>query len=661
MVNLQFGNYEQFKNFFMNADNSVRNILKNVYPQWASRIQNDYSNGIKMLENKINNIIPSTSGALNKVKDFTQKTGATAKNITNKVGGFKPSKLGTVGAALTIADPNTKWNEKILGAGLVSPQIAPYALAGLAATQLGPRYINSYYDNKLNKDTRYSDDVFDNYLNNNLAPELKPLTPEQDLKLMNYLNTQQGKAIDDMQLDLDEAMAYNNDEINAWDNLINNGPSFNSQLPPLGNLQFDSNFNSSLPPVPIQNAQNAREGGLNTYQDSLYPLRGISQYRASQAPLDGLANKPDYRTYQAGLNMDINDFLSAMGKANKEEALAQRDYTDSYKALLGLLGDYNTTEKLRRENAQELLKEYENALGRDRMANSANQLANVLSIGGIKAPVSYVSAKGNLNQIALDQPNRYAYFPTNTTNNQQAFANRLKINEQLQPKQNSMLKDILVAGAIGDRYNIDPLAFLNSDYGKEILKNMGTIENTRATGDERRKDIAPNTLSNLIEKRQDNINNMMLEDVKGAYDIYLQQLKDIGLNNRQASQVASQMAIAEYAQQAQTYRSIFGDTNDWEKAKLSSQTQKDVANIYAGRNKSGSNSDLGDMLKMAQIAQILDSIPDPVKRQQYYNMVFPNGVPVIGSPTMDTMNISPSQYGTTINQQQILERARDRR
>lgn len=663
-MNLQFGNYEQFRDFYMKANNSIRDILNRVYPNWRRRLQDDFLNSTKKLETKINPIIQDNKQTLSKVKDTLKGTSNKLQGVGSLAKGFKPTKLGTLGAAATIIDPRTTWNEKVLGGMLAFPATAPYALGGLAATQLGPKAINSYSDYKYNKDTRYNRDVFDNYLSNNLPSELKSLTPEENLKMMTYINNQIGKDTNDLQQELNQAIADNQAELDEWEYLLNNGPH-NEPQTPSQQLDFGNGY-SGIPTQSqgqtIQNAQSSQQVAPEQYVNSMAP---IPQANIQTQPynIQGMNTMPDRKDYQAGLNMDIDRFMDALKEANKDVQREPRDFTDSYKAMLGLLADSNAINQLRRENASKLLDQYKEAINRDRLTNNINQLNNMMVAGKTKAPISYVSANGNLNQIQLDQANNASMLPTNTNTSQQEFANSLKLNEELTPKQNELYKDIMIAAAVGEETGVDPLVYLGENkYGEQLLKNKGVIDNTIEGATQELRKLGPNTGAELIKKDKDLVNNLTVEDLKGNYDVYVTLLQQSGMSERQAKTLLNNTIIAQLNNQSQEYRTAMHENNANWRAELSAATNVKVAKIYKTLNAAGvtNGSYLKDAKAMSEILDNIYSIQNPQERAMVTQMVFPNGIPNIGNPDGGYLNISTSQYGTTPNQQSILRRARER-
>lgn len=185
MVNVRFGNYEQFKEAFRNAPRYVQDVLYKAYPDFARQLREEYINATEAITGAKDTAVNATKQATNTIKGSTPKAIGTAVKDTapnvSKVGGilgkakFVP---GVVGGAWTMLDPKTTWNQKALGAMMMIPQTAPYATAGLITTAIAPSGIDAYYNAKLQADPEYQNAVKGNLVNLN-PPTQSIMTPQQ--------------------------------------------------------------------------------------------------------------------------------------------------------------------------------------------------------------------------------------------------------------------------------------------------------------------------------------------------------------------------------------------------------------------------------------------------------------------------------------------------
>ena len=203
MVNVRFGNYEQFKEFFSKAPRNVQNILYKAYPEFAQKLTNEYMSAQK----KLTEAVKQTQGVVNKatqaIKGNTPKALGTTKEVASTTGKglglMSKAKLipGIVGGAWTMLDPKTTWNQKVLGAMMMVPQTAPYATAGLITTALAPKAIDSYYERKLQDDPAYQNAVNGNLVNlsapaSNIAPQQRNVYSNPMMQLVYNEAVRQG-------------------------------------------------------------------------------------------------------------------------------------------------------------------------------------------------------------------------------------------------------------------------------------------------------------------------------------------------------------------------------------------------------------------------------------------------------------------------------------
>lgn len=652
MVNVRFSSYEDFLNFFRNAPRQVQNILYKAYPDFARRMTDDYLNSIKKVGTTVKGSASKAADAAQKllgnVEKATENIKGFASKGTTKATGFKPSKLGTAGALWGILDPRTSWNQKVLSGGLAFPATAPYAAAGLGVTAIAPGGINAYYDKKYDMDERYN--IPEGQLPNayNLAPELKELTPEERLKY--------DKAVLDSSraLRAEGQQVYNEGqkEVAAWNNLINNNFEEQYTQPQVSN---------TLAPVPTfnspnaQSVQNAQQGGLSNNQDILIPNNNQQTLMANVAPSNQQFDLPDYKILNIKAENDMDKLQQMVNDSNQQPIMNRGADPAGSEALAKYVqlmeARQNAANQARQQQAAQILQDYQAAVTADRQQNMVNQLANSLEPRVQRAPVSFVLPNGSLATIRRDQYIPPAPLPTNTNTNASNYINALNLQQQTagNNKQTDYVGQALTSQALAEKYRENPLIFLNPDLAKEYMSGRNTIENTQVTGQERRTDIPIQTQADLITTNMDNYGKALIEQLKGEYDLRVEGYRQQGYNQRQAEQLSYNQSALEYQQKMQNYRLMLEQKADMDRAEYNRGTQYGVANIYANRPSTQQSDPLQEMYKRSQIYTGAAAIQNPQQQQQYWNFVLGNsGI------------AQPSQYGTTLDQQEILRRARTR-
>lgn len=681
-----FGNYDDFEKFMRNAPDSVRRILFNAYPKYARILTDKYISSTKKLEGAVKQ---AASEATQKVKQATKAIGTSKATQSAKetVSNIKPSTWSKVGKAITnlknigagaaaawvMSDPRTTWNQKALAAGLLVPHpVARGAsLAGLGATAIIPRAVDAFYDRKNAplfdpEDTRgiYSDQMgFANI--GQLPPQLKPLTEEEYQKAVAY----NAARTHDLQNDLSMAITANQEEQNNYkaaenrlDNILNNRPPTSSLDYSANAPQFQSPSLMSSTPIGTSNqsVQNAQQGGL-------IPIRDTQIVNQNQPALTGNVDVlkelggdiPDYRTWNAEVQTGLQDLYNNVNKVNQPttQGVQSMQNTAGNEALLQYLQMQNARQQQAQQQSADILAQYQAALQADRKQNEINALANAVGSAfgepETKAPIYYIGAKGDMRRVDLQQPNKSQPLPTNIATKSTDFLNALKVQQALTPKsKDDVTANVLTAQALGDMYGVNPLVFLNPDLAQEYMKSQGTIENTRVTGQERRKDIPLTTEGNILEERAKAADNMARDKANAYYDLVLQRYKEQGMNDRQAQYIASQEAQNVYNQQMRVYLQNLEDANAWDRLIQSGKQNLDIAKVYRGGNNQLDDT-LNRMYKGSQIYQGAIGIQNPQERQAYWDFI--NSLNNQGG-TIPTVRDNP--YGTTVNQDNIIRRQR---
>lgn len=687
MVNVRFGSYEDFLKYFGKAPRYIQNILYKAYPDYAKRMTNDYINSIKKVGTKAKETVTNPTkaigtiksqakagaksisdtiqGALGKVNKATENIKGTGTKTGSKASGFKPTKLGTAGAIWGILDPKTSWNQKVLSGGLAFPATAPYAAAGLVTTAVAPAGINAYYDKKFEKDTRYN--LPEGHMPNewNLAPELKKLTPEERDKYSQYY-------FGEMHNMIDKGSNMLQEEIDKWDNLIdrtsavenlaNNAliegieaPTFPSQYNISPNT-YNQSIISRQPVNNTQSVQNALQPRVNINQDTNIVPSHQQALTANVAPVNYQFDIPDYKTLNIAIQDDISKLQDMVNKENtpmnnQGNTAAGSEALANYLAMVE--GNQAALQKQQQQQASEILKNYQQAMKADRLQNIANAFANMNNYTTERAPFEQVLPDGQVITMRFDKQVPGRQLPTNTTSNVDNYTQMVKNQLALQPKavdNTALTERALTAQALGNKYGVDPLIFLNDDLALEYMKGQNTIANTQTTGTERRKDIPLNVQGDVIRENAKGMNDLMVDAFNNQYSMALEQFKQQNMNDRQAQQLAYQTTIAKFNKEYDAYLKYQQYLYDMNKARLNADTQLGVANIYSQRQNNSADP-LQDMYKKSQIFSTGMAIQNPMQQQQFWEYVTGN------TPGA----VTPTQFGTTIDQEQILRNSRRRR
>lgn len=697
-----FGSYGDFEKFMRNAPDSVRRILFRAYPKYARMLTDKYIASTKKIEGAVKK---AASKATQEVKQATKAIGTTASKAGKATAeaANKPSTWSKVGSVIknlkniagtgaatwVISDPRTTWNQKILAGGLAIPHptVRGASLAGLGATAIIPRVVDAFYERKneplFAPGGTYGDQA--GFVNlGDLPPQLKPLTSEEYKKAIDY----NAKQMKELRNQINEGIAANQAEQGEWDRLIS-GEAVKDQPPSTGlsydNISapvFQSSQLISRTPIGISNqpVQNTQQGGLIPIQDNQIVTPNQQALTGNVDVLKQFGGDiPDYKTWNTDVEMKLQDLQNQANQINRDDVVQptirgeqSMQNTAGNEALLQYLQMQNVKQQQAQKQGADILAQYQAALQADRRQNEVNALANAFgtTFGDPqeRAPIYYIGAKGDMRKVELQQPNKAQVLPTNQATNANEFINMLKLRSAVTPKStDDVTANVLTAQALGDMYNVNPLVFLNPDLAQEYMKSQGTIANTRAGGEEtraterlkageERTTLPLKTQANILEERAKAADNMARDKANAVYDIVLEQMKQSGMNDRQAQQIASQEAIAQYAQLSQNYRTQLDNQAAMERLLTSGQTQRDVANIYAsGRAAGQSDNPLDNMVKAARIQEVLSSFQNPQQRQQALDFI---NLYSGGNNTTPVLRDNP--YGTTINQDDIIRRYRGR-
>lgn len=622
MVNVRFGNYEQFLDFFRNAPRNIQNILYKAYPDFAARMTNDYMNATTP-----KSISGSTPKQIGMVEDTVKATGKAAEKaaksagVLSKVGG----KLGTIAkggarlatrvaapiqGAINVFSPNSDTTDKLAGGGMIATGIGalagvPYAAplaGGLLIGDLLKKEVARPVGEKIGEKLYGTGDDYNIYQAGDLADYTNlNLTPEEQERVNAY-----NKAIlANQQTELNNAIDANITEQKAWDDMINNNPEVN---------QFNNDyFGGSYPSNPAidfgitaQNSQNGREGGLNKNQDNLY----LNQFQPSLNPIVEPVNYSN--EYLVSQNNLINQLYQNANQGEQQMSMNNPYDLGGLRPYAQIDGQFTQVPNQQVLDYGAMLNQFNQTMDRDAKQNQVNALVNSLGALGTpsrKAPIYYVGAQGDLRAIELDQPSQVQPLPTNMSTNTDKFLGQLKIQQAQQAQQAAQQKqqlDILqqqreyidminAANALGNATGYDPRVFMNTDYGKAVIEQMIHPEaqasaNIRETigkaptqatlkAAEQRGEIAGRLDEIQLGKQYD----AMIANINNNAKLVQTQLEQSGMDRRTAAQIASQAAINQYSQMMQNMRTNAELNNALQLQGMRGQNTLDVAGIYAGR------------------------------------------------------------------------------
>ena len=621
MVNVRFSNYDDFLKFVKGVPDNVKRILYRAYPEYTKRLMDDVSKAFnshlistgkkeqpKITENKQPRLTttkttgstaaPKINKTLSNLNKAAKGIGAVAKRVAPAV-----AAIGEVG---NITNPNNPMKSRVLsGAGAILPFVGgPIGWGGGIAAMLGSatlRNADQWANDRANKDfeayqERYGSPEFPRAYDQ--APGLAPLTPEQQDQVLKYQQKQieadfanMEQQVKQQKQDMKDLIARNeasqantdniaNDLAYAIDSLNNAPTGVRGYVPPIrGSAPVQSNNQTRG----VQNAQQPRLNGSQVLTggdvvNSPYNALQLAQDLSQQNRLAAIENFNQLQTLinqEGNNNMAMNAPVPNQGQASPAMS--------AYLEAMALQREQDEANRLAQQQFyQQALQGYQAAVEADRKANAINQVGNALSQiqGPYDRPIQYVGFNGQVRTVGGYPARLSQAAPTNTTRNVDHFKNVLALQEaaQLANQKNQSnnnleaLRDVVVAEALGNQYGMNPMAFLNPDLAKQLLTNQGNIENTRVTGEERRKDILPSTLGKLIEQQAETAGDIDLANVEGMYGLQgrditgqygVEQAKVQGLNNYQnqfmQQQFLNQRLQAELLARAQqTEREIQG-------------------------------------------------------------------------------------------------------
>ena len=642
-MKVRFSNFNDWYRALLIAPKQVRDILLKAYPEYKRQADTMYKEVFEPIKEKAQSTIKSTAQG--------------AKKVTGNI----PKQIGTATKAVSKVAPVVSKAAKF---GKVLKSLSVPGIVG-TATELGLDYLNKhpekivYNDSAYNNfERRYGTPDLPNFTN--LAPQLKPLTNEQDRKWIDYQNAQMGQAINSAQQAIaanKQAQAESDDYVNRMNKSMANADNIlagNINIPEpsiqRSNAPSPGSYSANPPIVDLRRkAPVPQEQGVPIGPKQDIPIEYQQALMANVDPSELV-----YRNRQAG----GTNFLRLQDEVgNKIMMNNNQPNNQGLQLYANILGEQRAQQQQlaeqRQAQYQELLDQYNKAVARDNRINAINSFANGLD-RYLTGPdtVYYVGANGNVNRIDMggDRPKAQ----TNTKQNQEEFLNRYALQQQALQQQAAVqgginpqdIKDLMVAQAMGNKYNQDPVLFLDKDLAKTYMGGRNTIENTQTKGQLDREMVPLQTLADITKGNYNQANALELEGIKGQNDLARQQLQNEGFINTALINAQSREGIAEMqarnsnaqlkarlqAQQAQFEQSLKHDL-DMLKARGANEAQ-----LFDYKQKALMNSPMAQAELAVKYATGAATAMSPSEYAQAYQQ----GLGLLGGE-VQAPQLSPSQ------------------
>lgn len=372
-----------------------------------------------------------------------------------------------------------------------------------------------------------------------------------------------------------------------------------------------------------------QEGGLNNQQDSLYQNNNQQalnrKLRASDFYKQDSYNPQDVFGVNKGLKDLFNMVYPQQTQEVKENSMAN-NYEDMWqirpkaqipnqmapipygemlgelrpKAELGnqpqnirpnVLSEYmalmNNINNPNAQTSQQLIEQYNNASRRDDMMNTTNAFINSMMAGTNNAPVSYVSAKGNLNQIQLDQPNTNALLPTDKQTNVKNLSNQLTLQQQASKANKDIADQMLnlkAAEAFSRETGLPTEYFLDDKIRQGYLQYIMGPEATEEAKFRGAKKLLPySTASEVIKTGAIGNKDYAIEKLKGKNQLDETELKYNLAGRNQQDHLDKLYGYQNKNNILKLYFDMYSKEGDWENAlavqEQMGKNQQDLANL----------------------------------------------------------------------------------
>lgn len=667
-------NFDQFKRSYESvADNiSRQNALRQAFPEYYKQLMNEYKTNI-LTKKKIGLDKPKPEVVKSNIKPTVVKDVAKATSTASKaagiggkalsIGGKAIKGIGNVAATLApvqgavnlFSKDSDLW-DRVAGAGMIGTGVATLAGATAAAPWASALVVGDLLKKNVARPVGekigqaiYGKEPDVSNIYSRLAdvdmpdPMMKQLTPEQEKKVRAYNKG----VLDRVQAEADASLARGQEEIDAYNNLINGNQEVQNQI--------ENDIRGGSYPVSQsgygvypQNSQDAQEGGLNINQDILHselykpslkpivePVNYSNEYLASQ---NNLINK-----LQQNANQGEQQQMSMNGMApvpeNPYDLGGLRPYAQIDNQQQGL--DYGA-----------ILNQFNDAMKADQRQNQINQMVNAFGVFGTpskRAPIYFIDHKGRMQTIELDQPSEVAPLPTNTTGNYDKLMGQLKIQQAQQAdilaRQKQAAADLKaqqeyianqnMMNALGNQLNVDPNIFANPDIAKAALQyvfnpNIQAQANVQETIGKaptqamlKAAEQRGETAGKLDEIQLQSQYNAMLANLNNNAKMEEQAMIQSGMDRRTAAQLATQRLIAQTSQLEQNYRAMIEDSRARDLAEYGRETQWGVADRYTRARGAGSDKPTLSLGEQVYLESVKSGTPIP-QALKYAQVVDPN-------------------------------------
>ena len=670
-------NFDQFKRSYesVTGDISRQNALKQAFPDYYKQLMNEYKTNIlakkKIGLDKAKPQVPKTNVKPTVVKDVAKATstaskaasvGSKALSLGGKAikgAGNLAARIAPIQGAVNLFSKDSDIMDRLAGAGMIGTGLAATASTGAAAAMapwtaalvggdllkktvarpVGEKIGQAIYGKEPDVSNIYSGladvDMPD--------PMMKQFTPEQEAKLRAY-----NKGVIDRTLaQADASLAKGNEEIKAWDNMINGNQDTVNQI--------ENDVRGGSYPVSQsgygvypQNSQNAREGGWNEIQDILHsepykpslksivePVNYSNEYLASQ---NNLINQL-YKNANQGEQQQMSMNGMAPVPENPYDLGGLRPYAQIDNQQQGL--DYGA-----------ILNQFNDAMKADQRQNQINQMVNAFGVFGTparRAPIYFIDHKGKMQAIELDQPSQVEALPTNTTSNYDKLMGQLKIQQAQQAdvlaRQKQAAADLKaqqdyianqnMMNALGQHLNVDPNMFANPDIAKAALQYVFNPDiQSRANVQETIGKAPTQAMLKAAEQRGETAGkldeiqlqsqyNAMLANLNNNAKMEEQAMIQSGMDRRTAAQLATQRLIAQTSQLEQNYRAMLEDNRARDLAEYNRGTQWGVADRYTAARGAGSEKPTLSLGEQVYLESVKSGTPIP-QALKYAQVVDPN-------------------------------------
>lgn len=680
MVRQRFSisNFDQFKRSYESVTGDIgrQNALRQAFPDYYKQLMNEYKTNIltkkKVGLDKAKPEVAKTNIKPTVVKDVAKATSTANKaaNIGSKAlslggklakgAGTLASRIAPIQGAVNLFSEDSDIMDRLAGAGMIGTGLAATASAGAAAAMapwtaalvggdllkktvarpVGEKIGQAIYGKEPDVSNIYSGladvDMPD--------PMMKQLTPEQEQKVRAYNK----RVIDNSLAQADASLARGQEEIDAYNNLINGNQDTVNQIE--NDVRGGSYpVNQSGYGVYPQNSQDAREGGLNIIQDNLYS----EPYKPSLKPIVEPVNYSN--EYLASQNNLINKLQQNANQGEQQQMSMNNPYD------LGGLRPYAQidNQQLAPVPSQQqgldygaIMSQFNDAMKADQRQNQINQMVNAFGVFGTparRAPIYFIDHKGKMQAIELDQPSEIAPLPTNTTSNYDKLIGQLKIQQAQQAdilaRQKQAAADLKaqqdyianqnMMNALGQHLNVDPNMFANPDIAKAALQYVFNPDiQSRANVQETIGKAPTQAMLKAAEQRGETAGkldeiqlqsqyNAMLANINNNAKMEEQAMIQSGMDRRTAAQLATQRLIAQTSQLEQNYRAMLEDSRARDLAEYNRGTQWGVADRYTAARGAGSEKPTLSLGEQVYLESVKSGTPIP-QALKYAQVVDPN-------------------------------------